>query len=271
MSKEPQGLAADFFVEANERDPSRAARDSARAAAPKRFYKEAKAAPGADGFVVTLDGKPVRTPGRRPILVPWRALAEALAAEWAAQDETIDPASMPFTRLVNTAIDGVAGRMAEVEAEVLKYAGSDLICYRAGEPDSLVRAQSAAWDPLLAFAREKLGARLILAQGVMFAAQPETALAALAGAVRTYVGEDAGAPLRLAALHTMTALTGSCMIALAVALREIDAAAAWAAAHVDEDHQMRLWGADGEALARRALRRAEMQAADALLRSAASG
>jgi chaperone required for assembly of F1-ATPase len=134
-----------------------------------------------------------------------------------------------------------------------------------------VRAQSAAWDPLLAFAREKLGARLILAQGVMFAAQPETALAALAGAVRTYVGEDAGAPLRLAALHTMTALTGSCMIALAVALREIDAAAAWAAAHVDEDHQMRLWGADGEALARRALRRAEMQAADALLRSAASG
>lgn len=261
MSKEPRGLEADFFVDSGERDPLRAARESTRAPPPKRFYKEAAAAPVEDGFAVFLDGKPLRTPGWRLLCVPWAALAQRMAEEWAGQAETIDPSSMPLTRLVNTAIDGVAARMAEVEAEVVKYAGSDLICYRAGEPESLIQAQAAAWDPLLAFAGEKLGARLILAEGVNFVAQPDGALAALARAMRAHVGEDAGAPIRLAALHTMTALTGSCVIALAVALREIDAAAAWAAAHVDEDHQMRLWGADREALERRERRWAEMRAA----------
>jgi chaperone required for assembly of F1-ATPase len=136
-----------------------------------------------------------------------------------------------------------------------------MICYRAGEPDSLVAAQRAAWDPLVAFARDKLGARLALAEGVMFAAQDDAALAALAAAVRAQVGSGDAASLRLAALHVMTTLTGSLILALAKSLNEIDLETAWAAAHVDEDHQMRAWGQDAEALERRAARYREMTAA----------
>jgi chaperone required for assembly of F1-ATPase len=168
---------------------------------------------------------------------------------------------MPLTRIVNAALDGVAPHMVEVEADTIKYAGSDLICYRAAEPESLVAAQREAWDPLLAFAREGLGARLTLAEGVTFVAQPDSAIAALATAVRVQVGDGGEAPLRLAALHVMTTLTGSLVIALAKALNEIDLAGAWSAAHVDEDFQMRTWGADTEALARRKARLREMAAA----------
>ena len=168
---------------------------------------------------------------------------------------------MPLTRQANSAIDGVAPRMAEVEADVVKYAGSDLICYRADGPDSLVRAQTEAWDPLVQFAREKCGARLILCEGVTFHPQSSEALAAVAARARAHVGAGAGSPFRLAALHAMTTLTGSCIVALAVALREIDAEAGFAAAYVDEDYQMRVWGADAEAMARRERRRDEMRAA----------
>lgn len=258
--KNPSGFDADFFVEQGERDPVKAARDPARPL-PKRFYKEASVGETEKGFRVLLDGRPVNTPARRQIVVPSRPLAEALAAEWAGQGEKIDPATMPLTRLVNSALDGVAGQMAEVEAELVKYAGSDMLCYRAGEPESLAAAQRAAWDPLVAFARDKLGARLALAEGVMFAAQPEESVEALARAVRAYVGEGEAAPLRLAALHVMTTLTGSLILALAKALKEIDLATAWGAAHIDEDFQMRAWGADAEALSRREARFAEMTAA----------
>ena len=147
MSKEPTGLDADFFVSPEERDPVKAAREPARPL-PKRFYKEAIAAPAEGGYGIFLDGRPVNTPARRPLVAPSQPLAEAIAAEWAKQGETIDPATMPLTKLMNTALDGVAAQMAEVEADVAKYAASDLICYRAGEPASLAAAQSAAWDPL---------------------------------------------------------------------------------------------------------------------------
>ncbi len=260
MSKDPTGFDADFFVARDERDPVKAARDPARRL-PKRFYKEATVGEAAGAFSVLLDGRPVNTPAKRRLTVPSRPLADAIAGEWAAQGETIDPATMPLTKLVNSALDGVADHMAEAEAEVVKYGGSDMLCYRAGEPESLAAAQAAAWDPLLAFARDKLGARLALAEGVMFAAQPEESRAALARAVRAYVGEGPGAPLRLAALHVMTTLTGSLVLALAKALNEIDLASAWAAAHIDEDFQMRAWGADVEALARREARFADMAAA----------
>ncbi len=263
MSKKPTGLDADIFVQPEERDPVKAARDPARPL-PKRFYKEAVAAPFEGGYAVLLDGRPVNTPGKRRLAAPSQSLAEAIATEWAAQGETIDPAAMPLTRLINSALDGVAAQMADVEAEVMKYAASDLICYRAGEPESLVAAQSAAWDPLIAFARDRLGARLALAEGVMFVEQPQAALDAIAKAVRVQIGKGPGAPLRLAALHVMTTLTGSAVIALAVALRDIDAATAWRAANVDEDWQMRVWGADAEALARRETRYGEFQAAAAL-------
>jgi chaperone required for assembly of F1-ATPase len=260
MAKEPTGFDADFFVPEGERDSVKAARDPARPL-PKRFYKEAGVAGAEGGFGVLLDGRPVNTPAKRRVVVPWRPLAEAMAAEWAAQGETIDPATMPLTKIVNSALDGVADRMAEVEAELVRYAGSDMICYRAGDPESLAAAQRAAWDPLVAFARDRLGARLALAEGVMFATQSEAALAALAAAVRAYVGEGQGAALRLTALHVMTTLTGSLAIALAKSLNEIDLATAWAAAHIDEDFQMRTWGEDAEALARRETRFREMTAA----------
>ncbi len=265
MSKGPIGLEADIFVSPAERDPVKAAREPARAL-PKRFFKEAVAAPAEGGYGIFLDGRPVNTPARRPLVAPAQPLAEAIAAEWAKQGETIDPATMPLTKLMNTALDGVAGQMAEVEAEVAKYAASDLICYRAGAPESLAAAQSSAWDPLVAFARDRLGAKLALAEGVMFIEQPRAALDAFARALREYVGEGAGAPLRLAALSVLTTLTGSAVIALATALRAIDVAAAWDAANVDEDWQMRAWGADAEALARRAARLNEFEAAAALSR-----
>jgi chaperone required for assembly of F1-ATPase len=260
MPQVPTGFDADFFVAAGERDPVKAARDPARPL-PRRFYKEASVAEADGGFAVLLDGRPVNTPAKRPLATPWRPLAESLAAEWAGQGERIDPATMPLTRLVNSTLDGVALQMAEVEAETLKYAGSDLLCYRAGEPASLVAAQSAAWDPLLDLARDRLGARMTLAEGVMFAAQSDEALAALAAAVRAYVGEGPGAPFRLAALHVMTTLTGSLILALAAARGEIGLAAAWDAAHIDEDFQMRAWGEDSEAMARREARFKEMAAA----------
>lgn len=270
MPKEPAGFDADFFVDSGERDPVKAARDPARPL-PKRFYKEATVGEADGGFSIQLDGRPVNTPARRRVVAPSRKLAEALAAEWAGQGETIDPSTMPLTRLMNSAIDGVAKQMPEVEAELLRYAASDMICYRAGEPASLAAAQSAAWDPLLAFARDRLGARLSLAEGVMFVAQPEESAAALAAAVRAYVGEGPAASLRLAALHVMTTLTGSLILALAKALKEIDLAAAWAAAHIDEDFQMRTWGEDPEALARRAARFREMAAAALVADCAANG
>jgi chaperone required for assembly of F1-ATPase len=263
MPNEPSSFSTDFFVEAGERDPVKAARDPARPL-PKRFYKEATVGDADGGFSVLLDGRPVNTPAKRRVVAPWRDLAEALAGEWATQGEFVDPSTMPLTKLANSALDGVAQQMAEVEAELVKYAASDLICYRAGEPESLAAAQRAAWDPLIAFARDRLGARLVLAEGVMFAAQPEESLAAMAAAVRAWVGEGQGAPFRLGALHVMTTLTGSLVIALAKALKEMGLVEAWAAAHIDEDFQMRSWGEDAEALARRAARFREMSAASFL-------
>lgn len=260
MSDHRTDFSADLFISDAERDPVKAARYPARVL-PKRFYTEATVAEAEGGFAVLLDSKPVNTPAKRKLVVPSKALAEALAQEWAAQGEKIDPATMPLTRLTNTALDGIASRMLEVEAEIAKYAASDLICYRAGAPASLVAAQTAVWDPLVAFARDRLGARLTLAEGVMFVEQPQAALDALKDAIRAYVGEGGGAPLRLAALHVMTTITGSLVIALAAVMGEIDLETAWAAANVDEDFQTRAWGADAVALARREARFRETRAA----------
>ncbi len=260
MSIEPDDLASALFIDGGERDLLRSAGQSGKPKLPKRFYNQAAAAPVPAGFAVLLDGKAVRTPARSALVLPTEGLARAVAAEWAAQGELIDPAAMPLTKLANSAIDGVAARMAEVEADVAKYAGSDLICYRAEQPESLARAQADAWDPLLGFARETCGARLILCAGVTFHPQPEAALGKIAAQVRAFIGEGAAAPFRLAALHAMTTLTGSCVIALATAQRALDADSAFAAADLDEDYQMRVWGADAEAMAKRARRLEEMRA-----------
>jgi chaperone required for assembly of F1-ATPase len=251
---------SEIFVESGERNPLKSAQRDMKRPLPKRFYAEATVVPAEGGFGVALDGRPVRTPARAPLLAPNAVLAEALVEEWRRQGEFIDPATMPKTRLVNTALDGVARAMEEVTAEIVKFSRSDLICYRAGEPEGLVAAQNAAWQPVLDFLRERFSARFICAEGVIFVEQPQESVAAVERAVRGLI-EGPGAPLKLAALHEITALTGSALIALALAGGALDFDAAWAAAHVDEDYQMRLWGADSEALARREARKADMRAA----------
>ncbi len=254
-------LSRDLAPSANEPiDPVAMARRDMQKTLPRRFYKDVAVTAQEGGFGPVLDGKPVRTPAKGPLVVPTRGLAEAIATEWAGQGEIIDPGTMPLTRLVNSALDGVAKTMAETAAETAKFAESDLVCYRAADPATLVAAQAAAWDPVLDFAREKLGATFVSTQAVMFVTQPEAALAAVRAAVAAIVDAPAG-PLRLAALSVMTSLTGSVLMALAVAHGAMTADAAFAAAHVDEDYQMRHWGADEDALARLARRRSEMLAA----------
>ena len=163
-----------------------AARRHSDRARPKRFYKEAAVAVEEGGLALHLDGKRAITPGRNPLIVPHAVLAEAIAAEWRAQGGEIDPGAMPATRLANSAIDGVAARMEEVRREVLAYAGTDLLYYRAGEPEGLVARQREGWDPILAWAEKRFGARFVLAEGIAHVAQPETTLAAIAEVSRGF-------------------------------------------------------------------------------------
>jgi chaperone required for assembly of F1-ATPase len=239
-------------------DPVAATRRAMRPSLPRRFYRQAGLEDGEGGFLLVLDGRPVRTPSRRALAAPSRALATALAAEWDAQGETIDPATMPLTRLANAIIDGVVAAPAPVAAEIEKYLGSDLLFYRAAQPQALVERQARRWDPVLAWARDALGARFVLAQGVVHAAQPPAALAAARAAIPSE-------PWRLGALHAITTLTGSALLALALLHGQLTVDDAWDAAHVDEDWNMEQWGRDAIALERRAARRAEMQAAATVL------
>ena len=243
-------------------DPVRRAQNQMRQALPKRFYADAAVAATAEGFAVHLDGKPVRTPGRALLALPSEAAAALVAAEFSAQGETIDPVSMPVLRLVNTALDGVAADTQAVLEDVMRFSASDLVCYRAGEPEALVARQAQAWDPVLDWARAALGARFFLAEGVMHVEQPRESV----GAVGLWLRQR-DEPLRLAALHVMTTLTGSALIALAVEAGGLAPDEAWAAAHVDEDWNAELWGEDAEAAARRQARRRDFDAAVALLRA----
>lgn len=224
--------------------------------APARFYECAGLRPEGEGYLLTLDGRPARTPGRQPLMLPTPALGEAVAAEWNAQGSTIDPRSMPVTRLANSALDGVSRDLAAVRDDLARYSGSDLVAYRAGEPDRLVAEQSAAWDPVVAYARDDLGARLVLSEGVMFVEQPAEALAR----IRARIDREAS-PFGLAALHVMTTLTGSVLLALMHADGRLGPQETWAAAHVDELFQESRWGADHDAMVRRDARAAEFRVA----------
>jgi len=239
-------------------DPMEAARRNMRPNLRKRFYRTATVGKGAP-YPLLLDGRPVKTPAGNALAAPAHPLAQAIAAEWDAQGERIDPAAMPLTRLANTIIDGVAPNPGPVAEEIAKYLGSDLLCYRASTPEGLAARQSQHWDPVLAWAREAHGARFVLSEGVMFVAQPEAAIAAACTAIPTD-------PWRLGAVSLITTLTGSALIALAVAANELSVDAAWAAAHVDEDWNMDFWGRDELAMQRRAARFADMQAAGTVLR-----
>jgi chaperone required for assembly of F1-ATPase len=210
--------------------------------------------------VLELDGKPARTPAKHLLAAPSVALGAELAAEWNALGETIDPAHMPLTRLMNVAIDRVAGEGDAVAADIARYAGSDLVCYRAASPEGLAAAQAECWDPVLEWARRTLGARFILTEGIRHVAQPEASLAA----VRSEI-DKIERPFGLAALATATAITGSVLIALMLARGELTPDEAWSAAHVDEDWNVRQWGEDSEAQRRLAARRAEFDAAAKVL------
>ncbi|MDI6026060.1 ATP12 family chaperone protein [Corticibacterium sp. UT-5YL-CI-8] len=241
-------------------DPVRRAQIQMRTPLPKRFYKEAGVAETEHGFAVQLDGRPVRTPGRAVLALPTHAAATLVAEEFAAQAEHIDPVSMPVLRLVNTAIDGVATDPQAVLEDILRFASTDMLCYRADSPERLVQRQNDIWDPVLDWARSALGARLVLAEGVMHVEQPRESIAAFG--VHLSLRQE---PLRLAALHLMTSLTGSALLALAVDFGELTGEEAWLAGHVDEDWQIEQWGHDAEAVARRAARKRDMMAAVALL------
>lgn len=238
-------------------DPTEAARRAVRPQLRKRFYDRADVAEG-EGYHVVLDGRPVKTPARRLLAAPTHALARAVAAEWEAQRAFVDPASMPLTRLANAILDGVASASHDVRAEIVKYLGSDLLCYRAASPEGLVALQQRYWDPILAWARADLGARFVQSEGVVFVAQPPSAVEAAAAAIPT----DAW---RLGAVHSLMTLTGSALIALGVLQRRLDIDAAWQAAHVDEDWNMQQWGRDALALERRDARFAEASAAATVL------
>lgn len=209
--------------------------------APKRFWKEATAEPCEGGFTVRLDGRPVKTPAKAPLVVPTRTMAKALAAEWDAQEGVIRPETMPATRAANSAIDKVGPQRAEVAALIAAYGGSDLLCYRAERPQALVARQAEIWDPLLAWAEARFAAPLAVTTGVIPVAQPEASLARLTEQV------TALSDFELAAFHDLVAISGSLVLALALTHRQIAAEAAWDASRIDEDWQIAEWGADDEA------------------------
>lgn len=209
--------------------------------APKRFWKETRVEATDGGFQVVLDGRPVRTPAKAPLVLPTRALAEALAVEWDAQEELVTPALMPMTRSANSAIDKVTAQRVEVADMLAAYGDSDLLCYRAEGPDGLVARQAAAWDPLLDWAEGALGARLLPRTGIVHEPQDAAALAALSDRVHAL------GPFELAGFHDLVAISGSLVIGFAAFERAFDIETLWDASRVDETWQADQWGEDEEA------------------------
>ncbi|WP_064691711.1 ATP12 family chaperone protein [Rhizobium aegyptiacum] len=237
-------------------DPIRRAQIQMKKPLPKRFYTEVATVEHEGGFAITLDGKLVRTPARLALAVPTEALARLVAAEWQAQAEVIDPVTMPVTRLVNTAIDGIATNTQAIFEDILRFSSTDLICYRAEGPERLVERQAERWDPIIDWAANDLGARFILIEGIMHHEQPREATAAFAVTLARHQS-----PMALAALHTITTLTGSAILALAFAEGRVTMEEAWSLAHLDEDWTIEHWGSDEEAEERRAKRFVEFKAA----------
>lgn len=209
--------------------------------AAKRFWKEATVEGEADGFAVHLDGRPVRTPAKTSLIVPTEEMASAIAVEWAAQEERIDPLSMPVTRSANAAIDKTGPQKNEVADLIAAYGETDLLCYRADSPAGLVKAQQDAWDPLLDWAESTLGARLALVSGVMFQAQDPAAIDVLTGKVHAL---DA---FELTAFHDLVSLSGSLILGFAAIHGHKEPDLIWHLSRVDEDWQIAQWGEDEEA------------------------
>ncbi len=211
--------------------------------AAKRFWKTATAEVCDGGFTVRLDGRAVKTPAKSALVVPTLAMAQAIAAEWDAQQGVVKPDTMPYTRAANSAIDKVATQFTEVADLIAAYGASDLLCYRADGPEALIARQAAGWDPLLDWAATVLDAPLNVTQGIVHIAQPKASLAALTARVH------ATTPFQLAALHDLVAISGSLVLGLAVTMGRITAEQAFALSRIDENWQAELWGVDDEAAA----------------------
>lgn len=217
----------------------------------RRFYKLVAVTGTAAPFAIALDERTLRTPLKRPLDLPTKVLAEALAAEWEAQAEKIQPHTMPFTKLANTALDRVATDKDRIIGEIVDFAGSDLVCYRAATPPDLVERQARIWQPVLDWARATFQGEFQATEGILHIAQPEASLAAL----REYLSTKS--PWALTALHNLTTLTGSALLSAMACEKGILPAEAWLAAHVDEDYQIEQWGWDEEARHRRDFRKRE--------------
>jgi chaperone required for assembly of F1-ATPase len=240
-------------------DPQEMVRRSTRGPQRKRFYTKAGAVESPDGFAITLDDKPVRTPSGRALVAPTPDIAAAIVTEWDAQQEFINPLTMPLTRFANSVVDAVVDRVDAVAADIAKYFESDLLFYRAGHPEALVAREAAYWDPVLFWAADVLGAHFILAEGIVHVRQPDQAIAA----ARAALPHD---PWSVAALHVITTTTGSALLALALLRGVLDRDQVWTAAHVDEDWNIEQWGIDEEVAARRAARLIDFRAAADILR-----
>ncbi|WP_417826433.1 ATP12 family chaperone protein [Thalassospira povalilytica] len=221
-----------------------------------RFYKKAEAVAddSGSGWRVHLDGRAVKSPAKAEFLLPSEVLAREIAAEWDAQGEKVQPATMPIMQLAATAIDRVAPNRAAVIAELTGYGRSDLLCYRATFPEDLIERQAKAWQPLLDWAKDGLGVALAVTEGVMPISQDDASLLRLQDHVESF--DD----YHLTALHSLTTVSGSVIIGLAVMNRQIDAQRAFECAMLDEEYAIEQWGEDAEAVARRDRHQAELLA-----------
>ena len=217
--------------------------------APKRFWKQAEVVAEDTGFTVSLDGRGLKTPAKTAFWVPTRGLAEAVAAEWQAQEGKVKPETMPYTRTANSALDKVQPQFAAVADMLAAYGGSDLLCYRAEAPQELILRQAAAWDPLLAWAKAEFGVDLTVTHGIMPIDQPAPSLAVLTDAVHAL------SPFELAAFHDLVAITGSLVLALAIAQGHVTPDAGFDLSRVDESWQIDLWGVDEDAAESEAIKR----------------
>ncbi len=220
---------------------------------PRRFYETVAVVKSANGFSVELDGRSIKTPAKNLLEVENETIAEAIAADWQGQVDFIDLEAMYTTKVANTAIDRILPNPEEVIAEMTDYAGSDLLCYRATEPASLVKRQNDSWDCVLQWLDKTHRCRLVCIGGVMHRPQPVEAIEKLAENLRQR------SALMLAAMHNLTTLTGSAVLAFAVSDGFLDGQKAWDCAHVDEDWQTEQWGHDEDAAAHRARRWLEME------------
>lgn len=227
--------------------------------APRRFWKEVSVVAVPEGFAVALDGRPIKAPSKSLLAIPSRPLADAVAAEWDAMGEVINPAALPLTQLANTWLDRIQPLRAEIVAELLNYVEADLLCYRADHPADLVQRQAEEWEPLLQWAGERLGVRWTVATGVMPASQGPDVHAALAAAIGSH--DD----MALTSLQLAASVVGSLVVGLALVEGRITAEDAYRVAVLDEMYQAEQWGEDWEAIDRRKHIRTELLNAERFL------